>query len=81
MHVYIVTDKNRRVHQFIYPERVWVPSDTREGFWFTRAVTKEDHRERLEAVRNLVRNAISARRLLPQADTGPMNEETSDAAH
>jgi len=75
MFIYVVTDEKNRMHQFIYPSRVW-EQDADSGKWASRPVTKEDHKMRQETCFQLVRNAASVRRL--QQPTQPEPEETAD---
>jgi hypothetical protein len=79
MFVYLVTDSKMRVHQFIYPERVW--EQTEDG-WVSRSVRVEDHQSRIAVCRGLVKNSISARRLMPAAPTGPqLPPEGEESSH
>ena len=82
MQVYLITDVKNRVHQFIYPDRVW--EETPDG-WITRSIKPDDHQRRLAVCRGLVKNAIAGRRLMPAQGLGPQaadtEEESNDAIH
>ena len=81
MQIYLITDAKMRVHQFIYPDRVWEPG---EYGWTSRVLTREDHTTRLATCRGLVKNSISGRRLVSAAPTGPMvekEEKDDDTIH
>lgn len=60
MQIYLVTDEKQRVHQFIYPDRIWERGD---AGWYSRTPQKSDHKDRLTVCLSLVKNAISAQRL------------------
>lgn len=60
MQIYLVSDSKQKVHQFIYPDRVW--EETENG-WYSRKLTPEDHKRREKACRELVKNAVASRRV------------------
>lgn len=75
MQIYLITDQKKRVHQFIYPDRVWEKS---EDGWTTRSLEKQDHADRLAVCRKLVKNAVAGRRLVPSAGVGPQVADTEE---